>query len=145
VKLKYARKFVLFTPLILVLSCQNQTQSEPVGEIINPLDIQSAAQKRGFEYIHGEWQAVEWPMPNYRPVYIIVKKEGQPDSKLLACHSWDLNHDRAVDMVEALNGEGKVTMRLYDFDFDGKIDSDQRVLEDGSKSTVEMIKKIEMR
>lgn len=139
-KWKSARKFLVLIPVALVLSCQNQSRSEAAGEILDPLDIQSAAKRRGLDYVHGDWQSFEWPMPNYRPVYVTLKIEGQPDSRILAYHSWDLNHDQIVDMVEALNADGQVTMRLFDFDFDGKIDSDQRVLEDGSRSTVEMIK-----
>ena len=139
-KSKYLAKALQFIPAVCLIACQTPKSPEASGVILDPWDIRSAARKEGLDYINGDWQTSEWPMPNYRPVSILVKREGQPDQEEVAYHAWDFNHDGEVDMVEALNSSGHVTMRLFDFNFDGKIDSDQRVLEEGTGSSVEMLK-----
>ena len=139
-KLKYLWKVLAVIPAVTHLACQTQKTPEPSGVILDPWDIRSAARMRGVDYIHAAWQSSEWPMPNYRPVYALMKREGQPDVEELAYHAWDVNHDGEVDMVEAVNPAGKVTMRLFDFNFDGKIDSDQRLLDEETGASVEMVK-----
>ena len=139
-KSKYLAKALRFVPAVFLLACQTPKPAEPSGAILDPWDMRSAARIGGLNYINGDWQTSEWPMPNYRPVSIVVKREGLPDQEELAYHAWDFNHDGEVDMVEALNSSGNITMRLFDFNFDGKIDSDERILEEGTGTSVEMLK-----
>ena len=131
-------RICVILPLLLIASAACQSDQEVIDDF-DPLDIHTAGRARSMTYVSGDWQPTDWPRPNYRPVYVIVKEKDIEKGRELAYHTWDFNHDGKADMVEALDSKGGVFMRLYDFNFDGQIDTDQRIVDGEVRRVIELI------
>ena len=137
-KIRYCLRISIFLPLLLTASAACQSNPEIIDDS-DPLDIHTAGRARSMTYVSEDWQVADWPRPNYRPVYAIVKENDIEKGRDLAYHTWDFNHDGKADMVEALNSNREIFMRLYDFNFDGQIDTDQRIIDGEVRRVIELI------
>ena len=62
------------------------------------------------------------PLPKYIPI-MVDRYQGEASlNKVLRYRGWDFNRDKGFDLLEVLDEKAQVQVRVYDFDFDGKID-----------------------
>lgn len=123
----------------ILLGCQSARPEVVDFAPIEPLDMKLTEPLRDLSYELGEWDEAEWPIPRYRSIYIRVDQSGVEKGRALAYHAWDVNHDGLADMLEAVRADGQVTIRLYDFDFDGQIDSREKILENDGRRVIPVI------
>lgn len=123
----------------LLVGCESARHEVIDYTPIEPLDMNLAEPPRDLSYELGEWDEADWPNPRYRSIYIRVDQSGVEKGRTLAYHAWDINHDGIADMLEVLRADGQVTMRLYDFDFDGQIDSSEKILENDGRRVIPVI------
>lgn len=62
------------------------------------------------------------PLPSLTPIYLIKKNGKGASKKILAFRAWDFNGDGHFDLVDVVGADGSVVAELYDLDFDGVVD-----------------------
>lgn len=77
----------------------------------------------------GEFEQNPEPMPDYQPIWRRWMRGDKEEKRELAFKAWDFNRDKIPDLVEVVDGSGRITKRLYDFNLDGKPDVEEEVRE----------------
>ena len=65
-------------------------------------------------------------LPALIPIWINWHKGEKTVATTLGYRGWDFNGDNTIDMLEIVGPEGAAVARMYDFDFDGKIDEPEQ-------------------
>ncbi|MDB2447133.1 hypothetical protein N9W79_00755 [bacterium] len=105
----------------------NETEQMVTGdEVTASMRVEEGEEGQEVEEVRvfkkGDWKRYQHPLPSYQPIYSIWTKGGQELQRSLAYHGWDLNLDGQLDMFEGLDLDGEIYIKLFDFNFDGKID-----------------------
>lgn len=67
----------------------------------------------------------ESPLPDETRIFVDWHYTAGESRRSEAFRGWDFDGDQRFEMVEVLNTDGSVQSRLFDFDGDGRIDSER--------------------
>jgi len=139
-KINHLRPILIGMGWLLLLGCQSLSEAPTAFMQIEPVDMRLSEPPRDITYEQSKWDDADWPQPRFRSVYIVLSQSGEEKARELAYHAWDVNHDGETDMLEAIDSKGQIFMRLYDFDFDGQIDTSEKLFETDGRKFSHLIK-----